>query len=260
MLRLRSCASSTMMVSYAASSGSPCVSASRMPSVISLTNASGFVWSAKRTLYPTASAAAGPSSWAIRAATVRAAMRRGCVWPISPRVAATERDADLRQLRRLAGSGFAADDDHRVVANGGSDLVGALRDGQLGGVRNRRTAGGALGAALHRTDNGGGDLLPFGDGRLPAARPLDATRQRQRVGGHGGGKLREEAGGGGRGDHAADSGSRAQQAPARRRGFYPVASRGVMIPRRGGPTSTNRPSHRQRSNPENIPWPVPFAP
>ncbi len=43
MLRLRSCASSTITVSY-------CVSASRMPSVISLTQAPGFVRSVKRTL------------------------------------------------------------------------------------------------------------------------------------------------------------------------------------------------------------------
>ena len=43
MLRLRSCASSMISVSYAASRRSPCVSASRMPSVISLMNASGRV-------------------------------------------------------------------------------------------------------------------------------------------------------------------------------------------------------------------------
>jgi hypothetical protein len=50
MLRLRSCASSTMIVSYAFSSGSLCVSASRMPSVISLTLALGASRSWKRTL------------------------------------------------------------------------------------------------------------------------------------------------------------------------------------------------------------------
>ena len=36
MLRLRSCASSMMIVSYGAERGSPWVSASRMPSVMSL--------------------------------------------------------------------------------------------------------------------------------------------------------------------------------------------------------------------------------
>jgi hypothetical protein len=39
MLRLRSCASSTMIVSYARSSGSPWISASRMPSVMNFTAA-----------------------------------------------------------------------------------------------------------------------------------------------------------------------------------------------------------------------------
>ncbi len=85
MLRLRSCASSMISVSYVASSGSPCVSASRMPSVISLTSVPGFVWSLKRTLYPTTVPSSVDSSCAIRAATARAAIRRGCVWPINPR-------------------------------------------------------------------------------------------------------------------------------------------------------------------------------
>ncbi len=56
-----------------------------MPSVISFTNASGFVWSVKRTLYPTSVPSSLPNSWAMRVATARAAMRRGWVWPISPR-------------------------------------------------------------------------------------------------------------------------------------------------------------------------------
>ncbi|KGC39940.1 putative aTP-dependent helicase HrpA [Burkholderia pseudomallei MSHR2451] len=50
MFRLRSCASSMMRVSYAFSSGSVCVSASRIPSVISLTEAPGARLSVKRTL------------------------------------------------------------------------------------------------------------------------------------------------------------------------------------------------------------------
>ena len=57
-----------------------------MPSVISFTNASGLVWSVKRTLKPTAPPTVVPSSCAMRLATARAAMRRGCVCPISPRV------------------------------------------------------------------------------------------------------------------------------------------------------------------------------
>ncbi|EXI65318.1 MAG: hypothetical protein AW07_04718 [Candidatus Accumulibacter sp. SK-11] len=50
MFRLRSCASSMIRVSYCSSQGSPCVSASRMPSVISLMKASGELRSLKRIL------------------------------------------------------------------------------------------------------------------------------------------------------------------------------------------------------------------
>jgi hypothetical protein len=50
MFTLRSCASSTMIESYCASAGSPCVSASRMPSVISLISEPGRSLSWKRTL------------------------------------------------------------------------------------------------------------------------------------------------------------------------------------------------------------------
>ncbi len=85
MLRLRSCASSTMIVSYAASMRSPCVSASRIPSVISFTKASGRVSSVKRTLKPTRSPTLVSSSCAMRVATARAASLRGCVWPMRPR-------------------------------------------------------------------------------------------------------------------------------------------------------------------------------
>lgn len=56
MLRERSWASSMMIVSYARSSRSVWISASRMPSVMSLTKVpSGFTWSVKRTFQPTAS-------------------------------------------------------------------------------------------------------------------------------------------------------------------------------------------------------------
>ena len=84
MLRLRSCASSMMIVPYSESSRSPCVSASRMPSVISFTTERAPTWSWKRTLYPTSSPSPVPSSSAMRAATERAAMRRGWVCPMRP--------------------------------------------------------------------------------------------------------------------------------------------------------------------------------
>ena len=55
-----------------------------MPSVISLTAVVSPDLSVNRTLYPTTSPSCVPSSSAIRSATVRAAMRRGWVWPIWP--------------------------------------------------------------------------------------------------------------------------------------------------------------------------------
>ena len=50
--------------------------------------------SAKRILKPTSRPSGEPSSSAIRAATQRAAIRRGCVWPIMPLDAA----AHFRQI------------------------------------------------------------------------------------------------------------------------------------------------------------------
>ena len=55
-----------------------------MPSVISLTLASFDKRSWKRTLKPTTSPSGVFSSSAIRLATLDAAIRRGCVWPIQP--------------------------------------------------------------------------------------------------------------------------------------------------------------------------------
>src|SRR5690606_2949433 len=84
MFRLRSCASSTISVSYCDSSGSDIVSASRIPSVINLIVAPGDSVSSKRILWPTCTPGGEPSSSAMRRATVVAARRRGWVWPISP--------------------------------------------------------------------------------------------------------------------------------------------------------------------------------
>ena len=51
---------------------------------MSLTSVSGFVSSANLILYPIAVPNLHPSWLAIRAETPRAAIRRGCVWPIKP--------------------------------------------------------------------------------------------------------------------------------------------------------------------------------
>ena len=52
----------------------------------------------------------------MRVATLRAAIRRGCVWPIRPARPAPgrPRQRDLGQLRGLARAGLAADDDDLV--------------------------------------------------------------------------------------------------------------------------------------------------
>ncbi len=84
MLRLRSWASSMMMALYLRSSLSRWISASRMPSVMSLTLVDRLTSPVKRTWKPTSWPISTPSSSAMRSATVRAASRRGWVWPISP--------------------------------------------------------------------------------------------------------------------------------------------------------------------------------
>ena len=127
MLRLRSCASSRMIVSYWRSSRSCAISASRTPSVISLTSVESPTWSVNRILKPTASPSGLSSSSAIRSATLRAAIRRGWVCPIRPRTPAAELQGDLGQLRGLARSGLAGDDDHLGVAQRGGDVVAPRR-------------------------------------------------------------------------------------------------------------------------------------
>ena len=84
MLRLRSWASSMMIVSYGARSRSRWISASRIPSVITLTSVRRLGLVGEPDLVADASPSGVASSSAIRSATVRAAMRRGWVWPISP--------------------------------------------------------------------------------------------------------------------------------------------------------------------------------
>ena len=84
MLSERSCASSMMTVSYSRSSGSPCTSASSMPSVRNLITVADEVRSSKRTLLPTSRPQLTPSSSATRRAMESAATRRGCVQAMRP--------------------------------------------------------------------------------------------------------------------------------------------------------------------------------
>ena len=111
----RSWASSRMIVSYWSSNGSPCVSASRMPSVISLMYVCDERASAKRTLKPTsrlsgeAELVGDPRG---HAAGGDAARLRVADQPLD---AAAQLQADFRQLRRFARAGFAANDHHLAV-------------------------------------------------------------------------------------------------------------------------------------------------
>jgi len=84
MLRLRSCASSMIRVSYFDSQRSVWISASRMPSVMNLIAVCSPTASLKRTWKPTAPPSGTCSSSATRRATERAAIRRGWVQPTMP--------------------------------------------------------------------------------------------------------------------------------------------------------------------------------
>src|SRR6266496_1876916 len=86
-------------------------------------------------------------------------------------------EADLGELRRLAGTRLAADDDHLMRANRGTDLRGALPDRQvrwIGDARSPRCTGAS---ALGRTRHRPGDALPFGGACMRATRTLDPTRE-----------------------------------------------------------------------------------
>jgi hypothetical protein len=76
----------------------------------------------------------------MRAAVARAAIRRGCVWPIRPVVPRPSSRTDLRDLRRLARAGFAADDHHLVLRDQRRDLVAAPVDRQIVGKLRFRQA------------------------------------------------------------------------------------------------------------------------
>ena len=111
----------------------------------------------------------------MRAATARAAIRRGCVWPMRPRYAAAGREADLGQLRRLARTRLAADDDHRVLADGTRNLVCTLRDRQVRRKGNGRLARGARLASGNRTRRVLAQARRFGVGCARCPGTVDAA-------------------------------------------------------------------------------------
>ena len=101
-----------------------------------------------------------------------------------PPFAASRREADLRQLRRLARAGLAAHDDDRMLANRGRDVVGALRDGQLRRIDDRRLRRGARTAQRDRALDVLADPPPLLRPDLVVTRALDPRAQPRRVGRH----------------------------------------------------------------------------
>ena len=79
-----------------------------------------------------------------------------------PLHAAPQIEADLRQLRGFARTGFAADDHDLVVADGSGDVFALPADWQLFGKTDPGQAGAALLRRFDRTRYVGGELRAFG--------------------------------------------------------------------------------------------------
>ena len=133
MLRLRSWASSMISVSYWRSIRSPVSSASRMPSVISLTSVFSPTWSVKRTFQPTAVAQLGVQLLGDAGGHGARGQPARLGVPDQPAHAAAQLEADLGQLGGLPGAGLAGDDHDLVVADGGGDVVAPGADGSCSG-------------------------------------------------------------------------------------------------------------------------------
>src|SRR5262249_24472027 len=114
-------------------------------------------------------------------------------------------ETDLGKLRGLAGTGLAADDDHRMFRNRSRDLGGALRNREIRRIRDRRPPRAARLALLDRAGKRDGDPVPFRERRVSTPGTLNASGERNRVGGTSerqlGGKKRR----GRRRAHAAES-------------------------------------------------------
>jgi len=96
-------------------------------------------------------------------------------------------EADFRDLRRLAGSGLAADDDDLVLANRRGDATAFRGDGEIRWVGDRRARFGALRDLRARGVDRVFDTLPVGRGRA-SLEPVDPAAERNRVARHAGAK------------------------------------------------------------------------
>ena len=107
--------------------------------------------------------------------------------------AATDFEADLGQLRRLAGPCLPAHDDHSMRGDGGSDFVAALRHRQLGRVADSGNAGRTFERSLARCGDGMGQTLDFGRRHVAASEPGDPARKRFLVDGHAAAQVGKQA-------------------------------------------------------------------
>ena len=141
MLRLRSCASSMMMALYLRSSLSRWISASRMPSVMSLTLVDAADLAGEADLE--ADFLADLDAEFLRDALGHGAGREPARLGVAdqPVLAQAELEAHLGDLGGLTRAGLAGDDGHLVGRDGGHQIFAALGDRQLGGVGNMQCHG-----------------------------------------------------------------------------------------------------------------------
>ena len=119
----------------------------------------------------------------MRAATVRAAMRRGCVWPISPLTPRLSSRQILGSWVVLPRAGFAANDDDLVGVDGARDLLAPRDDRQFVGISRLRQVGEPLLRIEARSGHGGAHCSA---GRCGRRRPAQLMRayKLQRTGVH----------------------------------------------------------------------------
>jgi hypothetical protein len=111
-----------------------------------------------------------------------------------PPLAAAFREADLRELRGLAGSGLAADDDDLIRPDRRADFRGTLRHRQVRRIGDGGAAGGALAPPRHRALDRLRQPLPFGGRGPPAARAVEPAPEGGGVGAHRVGEIGEQSG------------------------------------------------------------------
>ena len=143
-------------------------------------------------------------------------------------LAATEREADLRQLGGLARARRAGNDHDRMLADGRGDGIGLLRHRQVLGIGDDGPAQRAGAPALDGSLDGGGEAVPLRRCRARAAGACQPAAEHDGVGAHGIGKLCFESVGDNGGHERIEMGARATAAnPCR---ADAAAQRGIAAP------------------------------